>query len=238
LDVSNPTMPTEVSFYDLPTQGERIGLRCKLTILDNYVYILAGQNQLHILDVSNPTAPVRLETPDRYVNNFFLTNGYLYLSPPLEILEPISLTQIGIYNLPEDFPTKDYQAQIVDIVVLGPRAYANWYLSCAGIDCAVDGWHGVDISEPTRPVNVDEMSDYTGIEFLQPYAVAMVDKLAYLAGGQNGMRLWDISEPNRPIEVDNFEAPGFTLDVAIQDGYIYLANGYGGLYILRYNGQE
>ena len=60
---------------------------------------------------------------------------------------------------------------------------------------------------------------------------------AYLADGKAGLRILNIADPLNFSEVDAFGAgiPRFALDVAVSNGLIYLANGDGGLSILRYN---
>jgi hypothetical protein len=61
---------------------------------------------------------------------------------------------------------------------------------------------------------------------------------AYIADGRAGLRILDISDFNSPFEVDAFGAENMAMDVAVSDGYIFLAHGNGGLKILRYNNPE
>jgi hypothetical protein len=48
-----------------------------------------------------------------------------------------------------------------------------------------------------------------------------------------GFRLIDISNPAAPIEVGFYDTPGYTSGVAAIGNYAYVADGEGGLVILR-----
>ncbi len=83
------------------------------------------------------------------------------------------------------------------------------------------------------PILSSQMDPTTNLFHLQD--VASSGHYVYVVDGKAGLRILDISDPVNPTEADSFGAPGLALDVAVLDGYIYLANGSGGLYILRYN---
>ena len=65
------------------------------------------------------------------------------------------------------------------------------------------------------PVNVKTDGDYT-----------------YIAGYGNGLHIFNTSNPANPQWVNNVEIPGDVRDVAVQDGYAYVANGWGGLCVV------
>jgi hypothetical protein len=65
------------------------------------------------------------------------------------------------------------------------------------------------------PVNVKTDGDYT-----------------YIAGYGNGLHIFNTSNPANPQWINNVEIPGDVKDVAVQDGYAYVANGWGGLSVV------
>ena len=69
---------------------------------------------------------------------------------------------------------------------------------------------------------------------LDGYAVDMslIDHYAYVVGGD----VWiiDISDPTKPRPVGNLDTPGdYAYDITVVDDRLFVADGYGGLVILR-----
>jgi hypothetical protein len=56
----------------------------------------------------------------------------------------------------------------------------------------------------------------------------------YVAIGFEGLRVIDVSDPTVPLEVGFYQSPGTADSVAWGDGLIYVADGEGGLLILRH----
>lgn len=237
MDVSNPAAPVEVGFYDLPEGDGRWG---QLEISGDYAYIL-NRGNLHVLDISDLSAPARVKFPYKHVEDIALANGYLYILPPngfayteggfttdsrLDILDSVSLTRIGSYRLPEKHPAEE-------MIVAGNHAYIYWNVPCLSMGCVINGWLTVDVSDPTTPT----VSDIS-YKPVRARGVAVADNYAYVADWWAGLHVVDISDPANPTEVDAFGAPGEAMDVTVANGYIYLADGSGGLFILRYPGVE
>lgn len=142
----------------------------------------------------------------------------------LKIFDPISLTEISSLHLPNEYPAQS-------ISVADDYAYIYWAVRY--VNSSSDGWISIDISNPANPILREDVHKP---QYLQ--ATAADGRYAYFAAGIHGLRIFDISNPKYPVEVDAFGADNVATDVAVADGYIYLANGSGGLYILRYPGAE
>lgn len=263
LDVSNPTKPLEVGGYNLPEYGyptegfeNQESLFHQLEIFGDYAYVKASQ-ELYILDISEPTRLKRVNPSAMHLEDFFLTDAYLYVVPLngynfdegaqtsyLNILDRSSLVEIGSYHLPNTSPA-------VEVTVINQMAYVRTKIPCVGV-CESDfyGWFVLDVSNPANPVEITHteptyvklsvFNPADSVEIYKPLEsrdVAFVDNYAYLADGKAGLRVLDISSPEQPpIEVDAFGAgaPRYALNVAVSEGYIYLANGESGLSILQY----
>jgi hypothetical protein len=90
----------------------------------------------------------------------------------------------------------------------------------------------LDISDLTNLVEV-------GFYEIPVYAMAVAGNYAYVVGDMGRLGVLDISKPTHPVEVGFYETPGENArGVAASDGYIYVANGDGGLIILRFTGED
>ncbi|MFN8457669.1 MAG: hypothetical protein U0401_23930 [Anaerolineae bacterium] len=243
IDISNPSTPVEVSFYEL--SGHALSSEAnlpKIITSSNYAYLIDDKGSLHILDISNPAAPIRIDRSEQNVEDITLDSDYVYLlygggfkpaenelgfthSNHLDILDSTSLSQIGTFQLPTENPT------LGEIFIVGERAYISWGVPCLK-DCTIKRWLAVDISNPTTPHLTDKLYYDRPLDFQD---MVSTDDYVYIADGIAGLRILNALDPANLVEVDSFGALGKVLDVAVSDGYIYLANGSGGLYILRNN---
>jgi hypothetical protein len=59
-----------------------------------------------------------------------------------------------------------------------------------------------------------------------------------VADGLAGLRVIDVSNPANLREVGFFDTPGVAYGVYVSGNYAYVADGYGGLFILRFTGAQ
>ena len=88
----------------------------------------------------------------------------------------------------------------------------------------------VDISNPARPTLVGQST-------ILPDGVSDVvvsGRRAYAAAVDAGLRVLDISDPAHPRELGYYDTPGHADNVAVSGTLVYLADGEGGLLVLRY----
>ncbi|MCP4540848.1 MAG: hypothetical protein GY832_27240 [Chloroflexi bacterium] len=64
--------------------------------------------------------------------------------------------------------------------------------------------------------------------------VAVEGDYAYVAAGEQGLRVVDVSNPAIPTEVGFYNTPGDAHAVTVADGYVYVADWAGGLLILQF----
>lgn len=241
LDVSDRAAPFEVGAFYWPEQSET---KChNIQILGDYLYV-AHEGSILVLDISDPAAPVEVDFPyEPKVIDFELANGSLYVLPPngfawaeggytshsrLDILDPVSMQMSGSYYLSDRHPSQD-------LAVIGDLVYISWSVPDFG-HMAIDDWVAMDISNPNAPIGIEP--SYRPVSYsVNELRVAAEGRYACVLDGRAGMRVLDISDGTGPVEVDSFGVPGEMYDVAAANGYIYLANGSGGLYILRYTGR-
>ncbi|MFN2120738.1 MAG: tail fiber domain-containing protein, partial [Anaerolineales bacterium] len=79
-------------------------------------------------------------------------------------------------------------------------------------------------SNPATPENIGHIATVGIAE-----SVVVADGYAYMAE-HGDLRAYDVRDPANPVEVASFGTT-FCLDVAVAGNYVYLANGFDGLYV-------
>jgi len=64
--------------------------------------------------------------------------------------------------------------------------------------------------------------------------VTVSDEYAYVADGPAGLRMINVATPASPVEVGFYDTPVSTMDVAVDENYIYVVDSFEGLFILRF----
>jgi len=217
VDVSNPAAPVEVGAHDTP------GFLWDVHVLGSYAYLVDQHYGLRIVDVSDPTSPAQVgfyhawDVRDVYVADDPAAGSgrrYAYVSYGrtgfliIDVSNPADPVQVGTYGIFAPPPR---------LYVTGGYAYAAFG----------DSLHVVDVSDPTAPVRVASIPGPTD-------DVYVADGYAFVAAGQSGLRVIDVSDPAHPVELAEYDTPGFAGDIFVIPPCIYLADGGGGLAILRF----
>jgi hypothetical protein len=245
LDVAEPAHPLELGHYGGITspvagvvpQGER-------------VYIAASDG-LHVVSVADPTAPVgtgryRPDTLPGVGRNVTVAGNpssgsgqvYAYVAAGEDGLQVVDVSDPAN---PKVVSSHDTEGHAWDIALASGCAYL------------ADEYHGlrvIDVADPFNPVEVG-FYDIPGLyEFFHGVAVAGSPSTgsgqvyAYVADGGflgSGLRIVDISDPAQPAEVSFLPMkiqiaedflPARAEDVAVANGYVYLAAGTAGLRVV------
>jgi tripartite motif-containing protein 71 len=231
-NIANKTTPAAIKRFQPST-----GKINDMVLAGNYAF-LASDDGLNIVDISNPAAA--------YNAGFYLDYGgltgvavkgrYAYLLYGwadlivVDINDFITGVSDPLVRYVSEFHIAGYGERIT---IEGNYAYIAY-----GDTGEFRGMYVVNIANPLHPQGIGSVT-VSGY----PIDVAVSGNYAYLVGGVNydyingtysGGRLnvFDISNPSMPrqlIEMD-FDQPVY--DVKAMDGYVYLANGDGGMKIL------
>ncbi|MDP8231848.1 MAG: hypothetical protein P9L91_04170 [Candidatus Zophobacter franzmannii] len=87
----------------------------------------------------------------------------------------------------------------------------------------------VDVSTPTDPIVMKTIRLAHEVE-----SVHIVDNEAFVVLGKGGLKIYDISNLKKPREINSYDTRGQALDIFIEANYIYIADGTGGVVILKY----
>lgn len=225
IDISAPTNPREVSFYETP------GTTSNVAVAEGYAYIADYSYSsytygLQILDVSDPTNPRKLgyhKMPGE-VRAVVVVGDYAYVANYdwgvwiVDVSNPHNLVNVERFSI---------GGWAVDIAVSGNYAY---------VAARENNLQVVDVSNPYSLREVGDVLNFaTGV---------VVDQgLAYVVNGgyippRTELRVVDVTTPSNPKEVGFYDTPGSAIGVATAEDYVYVADGTGGLLVLRYTGEE
>jgi hypothetical protein len=185
LDVSNPAAPTLIGSYATPQRSWTLQLSDNKVYMTHYVAdpptdpdepTPSPNDELHIIDVSNPTAPTLagiypgLDTP----NHLFVVAGYVYVADDKSGLKIIDARNPANPSLASNYVASgDMEA----VVVQSGLAYL-------ASDTA--GLLIVDVSQPTTPVFLGK---HNVIGIVSDISVANGN--TYIAARENGLQVID-----------------------------------------------
>ena len=169
VDVSDPTQPTELGFYDTPGWAQAVYVSGTLA------YVAAVEGGLRVVDVSDPRRPREVGVYGTPWDEFFdveVPGTLAYVAAGegglrmVDISDPGRPREVGVYDT--------LWGEFFDVEVSGTLAYvaAGYYA----------GLRVVDVSDPANP---RELGFYDTPEYA--YDVVVSGTLAYLAAGDGGL---------------------------------------------------
>jgi hypothetical protein len=184
-----------------------------VVVLDTLAYI-GSINDLQIVNVSDPTAPVYMGCCENTgSNNFKLSGDYLYACGGglrvIDITDPELPEILGFWG-----PTPSCK----DVSISGDFAFI------------AHGGEGLTVLNISDPTNLTWVGAYnTPVDAL---GVAVVENYVYLTDNYGGLRIIDVSIPGTPEEIWNSWWGSDLYGLTISGNYAYLANKYRSLRIL------
>jgi len=207
LNVSNPSLPTQVSLRSFQEDLWAI------TMANSYIYL--GGNGLHVINAADPAAPTQIGAYSTIgpIDHIATAGAYAYVGS-----SGTGLQVLNIANPIFPFKISSYPGGCVlaDIAVSGSYAYVA--------DCQLRIF---DISDPAGPRLVGTY-DTPG----QAWGVAVAYPHVYVADGDKGLRIINISNPTAPTEVGFYDTPGYANRVAVIGSHAYVVDG-GNLRIIN-----
>ena len=263
LDISEPAHPKRLSHY---SEGLTGGVHNTWIVGDLVYAVHYGTRALHIIDISEPEAPVevgrwQLENSDRFLHDVMIQDGLAYLSywnDGVVVLDVGSGIKGGTPTEPQ------FVSQLAYRYRLSGEAYGNTHhairygnyvftsdeiFGCAECTNGPRGYvHAIDVSDVERP---REVAFYRVPEAGAHNIWAEDDKL-FIGYYQAGLRVVDVSGELRGdlyrqgrelasymTEDGSGTSPNATDTWGAQPykGLIYASDGASGLWIVRMDGQ-
>ena len=209
LDVSNPASPTLIGQTETLTNPVT-----SIFVTGNYAYLVIYGDGMCIVDISNPSHPIRrgcYHYPG--MNDVVVDGNYAYLGGfgflyVLDVSDPDAPVYCGRYE-PRD--------TINAVAVREKNLYA---LSDTYIRV-------LDLTTPCTPTLRSIYSNIGGRDIL------FAGDLAYVPANHKGVRILNVSDPLNIVEIGFYDTPGWTDRIAVAGDYIYAADQEGGLLVLR-----
>ena len=211
IDVSNPSSAQQVGVYtgmqnatDLAVVGNNVWV-----VTGN---ILSGRNfigELHVVDVSNPTKPTKVNSAqfDRPTRRLLVAHGFVYVGAYWDLHVFDASDAKGLREISKFRAT----GGITDLAVFGTQ------LLIASSDG--DALQVVGIAHPEKPSMLQ--SFYTP---KSAHHIAVAGQYAYVSSGKYGFLVADVNDPRVPVSVgestDFFEAWG----IAVSGKYLYVTS--------------
>ncbi len=257
INVSNPSTPTLVGFYDTPDAANDVH------VVGNFAYLTFQNMGLEIIDVSNPGSPLLIGSYNNITSKqteaVYVAENFAYLATydsGLQIID-VSVSSIphlaGSYSILEKaydvvfqdnfVYVADYEfgLQIIDVSNPTKPTFVGAYNvsrsakmvqvqeNLAYLNFEATGLKIINVSIPTAPTLVG-----TYDTLYQPKSLHIVGNFAYIAV-EKGMQIIDVSNPTTPTLIGAYTLLDFenkANDIHVIGNFPYLASG-GGLSILE-----
>ena len=232
VDISDPTSPYEVSYYN--TGGFLFGIYAT----SDYIYSCLSNdsepfNGLLILDVSDPANPIDISLLDfgggpfgYWTQEVEVVGNYAYVASCGNGLKIVDISNPTAPNLVGTFPSGNDGCNR-DVVVSGDYAYLTFdYMD-------VDSLVITNISNPTQPNKIGgcELPDGS----IKLYIAGNYAYVARQEGGypqQGGLLIIDISDPANPFEIGSCNVEGSPFKVHGNTSFAYVAAQAGGFAVV------
>jgi parallel beta-helix repeat protein len=230
VDISDPAHP-KGSSYRFPFHTVR-----NMVVVGD-ILVMANEWGLRLIDISEPLSPCEItfmnisgageegSPPGGPVSTGVAIAGNVaYVASEagglltIDISDPRHPTMLGVY----DEPVGPKGVYFEDLVLAGNFAYV--------IDSNI--LRVVDISDPRQPKGIGSYAMPAVVNGWGPF-LAILGNTVYVADDVAGLLAVDVSTPANPKLAGHVRLPGRASGVAVDDNYIYVAAGEGGLFILQ-----
>lgn len=206
-DVTDPAAPRFVSRFptaESAMQARRYG---------DLVYLADHRAGVAILDVRDPTAPSLVSLiPAERAMDVLLLGVVLYVADAREGLISIDVSNPAA---PIRLATLPVRGQPHCVIQVGPYLYVGGAVNV------------VDISDPANPFPIACVQTTATVQ-----RMVLVNERVYLTSSR--LRVLDVSDPAAPRWLGSYQPRGPWIDdLAVSDGFVYLAAREGGLEIVR-----
>jgi hypothetical protein len=153
----------------------------------NFAYLTdSSNNMLHVIDVSNPTAPTSIASGASIPSNesLVVAGRYAYIANG-----SLDIVDISNPNAPQAVGTMSSPSSVNSVYVVGNYAY---------LPSSAQGLRIVDISDPVAPTTVGMVGFGNDISAME---VVVQGRYAYVIAGNDVMYVVDTATSSRPVTV-------------------------------------
>lgn len=210
IDLSDPAHPTESSAFRVLEASSDV------LVAGNYAYV--GDEGIKVVDVSDPADPFVV--------------GYYEAPPPLMGADRLALAGDYAY-------TADTAGGFRVIDVSDPAdPTLKGSCDCGGSNLDVAdtyaylAWGSLKVVDTSNPNNPHQVASYVPPK-VDATDVDVAGGYAYVAAGEDGLRIVEITDPLSPTEYSLFDPPGSFAGVQVSGDYAYVADAQNGLRVIN-----
>jgi hypothetical protein len=215
LDISIPEQPERVGYVVLP------GLVKNIVVSGDYAYVVDGN--LHVVDVSDPTAPVKVgslntqsRSQDIALNALVADTGQqvtIYVvdsecTYPRDCQGRMRVIDVSDPATPYESGGWDIPIEVLDLAVAGTTVYI----------ATAEGLWAMDVSDPTAPERT-ALHETTW----RVIGVETRDDHAYIVVENEGLWVLDTSDPTHPTEIGTYALGDHCLGFVHEDYRMVIA---------------
>lgn len=183
-------------------------------VSEPYAYVACEMNGLVVLNVSNPSNPIKIGQFNESGNAYSVSSRHIFVSGEFAYLTD---TRDGLYIINISNPTAPVEVGHFDdgggatsLFVYGSYAYIT----------RSDGLEIIDISNSSAPIKVGHFNESIGA-----MDVYVVGSYAYVVGFNHGFKIVQISDPANPLEVGYYYFPYQPRGIYVSGSYAYVSYG-------------
>jgi len=172
-----------------------------------------------LIDVEDPSTPVEtafIDSPGR-MGGVALAGSYAFVA---DLDDGLRIFDIGRPATPIEIGSVDLPDGARAVAVAADMAY---------VAAGDQGLRIIDVSNPADPIEAGSF-DIGWFAFAQ--GIDVDGNLAFVAAGGGGLWVVDVTAPAHPVTFAHVPTPNDAVDVAVSDGYAYVADSYSGLRII------
>jgi hypothetical protein len=187
---------------------------------------------LLVIDVSDPSDPVLSSEYTALVLDMEIKEGWAYIikhvagfSPVLTILDVRDPYNPEVYL--DDYRIVPSSSRLPGLQIV---TAAGRFVYATDSSTPLETFYVLDASAPWSPIIRGSLPLGGNLHAVSQMRV--IANYAYIASGDNGMKILDLSDADHPEIAGAYDTPGQTLDLQIVADMAYLADGAGGVQIV------
>lgn len=209
VNITNPTAPAIVSYYDTPGTAESV------TVVGTLAYVADGIKGILVMDVSQPSSPrlVSSYITPAYTTDVAIQGNIAYLAQTnhLNILDITTLSNMIFvaYNT----------TKCESILVQNQRVYCS---------AGAYGMYILDATVLASPVALSTTPpSFNGAN--RKSVLSASGTTLYIANDSGGLTVLDVTTGSKPVVLQSEYTLGLTTSVAIEGQYLYFSNQHSGI---------
>ena len=215
LDVYDISVPSTPQMISVDAGVDSIMIR------DNFLFTTIGEIGLIAFDISDINEPTKISTtPFPLGMPWGASLDGDWIVGGSNIPYSIALFYAADPYNPIATDTFEFEDMIRSVTVKGDYVYVAHGVPESGVDIFLIDPEGLLVFK-------------TNISGVENHRVIVESDRAYIVSGGGDVTIFDVTDPTHPVHLGVLRTRGMSEDAKVLDGYIYVADGYFGLTVIK-----